>query len=350
MTRIISVTSGTGGAGKTFLCIDLALALAGLGRRVVILDCASDTDNVHARLNIPRDACLEDVLDGRAGIAELPSRHPSGVEIIAAHPGVERLAMPDGGRSGSVLSDESVMHGAESILIDSSSCNPRAVVAFCQLSTEVILLLHPDTGAQAENYALLKILLLNGFGGRVSIVVNKVDDLASGERLFEEFRKTVLHYLALELSLMEVIISDPSVRLAASSQQSPLQVFPHSAAVASVRAIAGQIGRDEHDQRDALTVGQFWGTYARLVQTSLIVAGQLPIRDQEDGETSARLSETDSGNADDRIDADRGLAGISDILAAFDHERIRNPAGDAEDELYAIRKEDGSSLICAWHE
>jgi len=163
MTRIITITSGLAGVGKTHLAINLAAELVRKGRLTGLYHDDSGHASIDRLLQLSRNSAPKGIPDngdvlchGYQGIDVISSRYP-----LAGWNGL------DGRQLDTLLSAHEAWTGYDDFIIDTSGMSPRGVVACCMLSQPVLLVVSPQARSQAEAFALLKVLQLNDFSSPV---------------------------------------------------------------------------------------------------------------------------------------------------------------------------------------
>ena len=171
MTRIVSCVSGKGGAGKTTIVANLGIALAKLGKDVVVLDGNLTTPNLGLHLGVPLyPTTLHDVLKGRASIKDAIYRHETGLKIIPAGIGLKDLKGVDARDLPTALLD--LLGNTEIVLIDAAAGLGREALAAVEASDELLLITNPDLPSVTD--ALKAAKLAEQLGTKVlGLVINR---------------------------------------------------------------------------------------------------------------------------------------------------------------------------------
>jgi len=172
MTRIIACVSGKGGAGKTTITANLGVALAELGKRVIVVDTNVTTPNLGMHLGIPfYPTTLHDVLKGKNSIREAMYEHESGVRIVPAGISLKDLQGADPKHLQNTLLE--LLGDADIILLDVAAGLGREALSAMEAADELILITNPEVTAVTD--ALKAAKLAQQLGARVSgVVINRV--------------------------------------------------------------------------------------------------------------------------------------------------------------------------------
>ena len=200
MTRIITLTSGSDGAG-TGIAITIASRLAAAGKRVCLFELVADATASGNRVNVPAVSTLSDRLHGVSN-GPLPTMAlPAGFDLVVggAEPGwlrqlsfAQRVALTD---------DLQSLDDYDLVLIDAGSGTHPNQLAFPLASPELWLVVTPEPAALSEAYTRLKLLYAEGCRGKIEILVNKVKNHEEGQHSYDKFKEIAGYYLDMQLPL-----------------------------------------------------------------------------------------------------------------------------------------------------
>lgn len=245
--RVIAVTSGKGGVGKTNLSLNLAIEFQRLGSMSVVLDADMGLANVHLLCGVNPRYSLMDLLDKNAEIAELIEAGPEGIGIVAGGNGI--LTMADSHRQDRLQIIESLVDlekAAEIILVDTGAGMGQGVRDFLLSADEIIFIITPDITSLADAYGLLKALHQENLGDRpIYLVVNMAQSLKQAADVSVRFSGCAQEFLGRTIINAGYILRDSTVSLA-TSRQTPYSVFrPSSRVSKNTRTIAQNILKAE---------------------------------------------------------------------------------------------------------
>jgi flagellar biosynthesis protein FlhG len=271
MARTIAFTSGKGGVGKTNLCANLAVHLAGQGYRVCVFDADLGTANINILFGQSPRKTIADVIVRGAALSEVIITDCFGIDIIPGSSGLEELANLDGLRLQSLIEVFSALEGYDFILFDTGAGVAKTVVAFCLAASEIILVMTPEPTSLLDAYALLKILCMNGLDRPVRVVVNGCRDGGMGRQAYARFQKVVDTYLCVDLHPLGQIGHDFRVSDAVRRQRPFVSLYPDSAAAHAVRTLAHNLLRSVPDGEAASPgITSFWKQCLGVFQNRLI--------------------------------------------------------------------------------
>ncbi|HZO88137.1 MAG TPA: MinD/ParA family protein [Chthonomonadaceae bacterium] len=241
--RVIAVTSGKGGVGKTNFSTNLALTLARAGQRVIVIDADLGLANLHVVLGIAPSYHLEHVMRGEKSLREILYPGPGGIQVIGGGSGITELAnLDEQTRRRFVTGLHELDSLADIILIDTGAGLSRNVLAFLCAVEEIVVLTTPEPTAITDAYATIKVVSQENRRARVMLVVNMAQSEAEAEAVANKIRLISLQFLGRDLDILGSIPQDPAVARAVRAQQPFALSQPQSAATRSVGQIAAQLG------------------------------------------------------------------------------------------------------------
>ncbi len=241
--RVMTVSSGKGGVGKTSLVLNLGLALIKLGHRVVVIDADLGLANIDVMLNaIPRFN-LSDVLNGTKSIKEIIMRGPMDIKVVPGGSGLFDLANLDRVKR-QVLIDQlgDLEDEGDFIIIDTAAGISRNVISFIGAADDFILVTTPEPTALTDAYGMLKVVSEQNLKKFCHVVVNSTRNLQQGYKTYSGLNRVVHSYLpSMELNYLGEVRYDPAVSSAVHSFSPFLISKPRSAASAAVNRIAWRL-------------------------------------------------------------------------------------------------------------
>lgn len=262
-TKVIAVTSGKGGVGKTNLVCNLALALAQMGRRVIVFDADLSLANIDVVLGISPRFNLSHVISGEKTLKEVLVTGPEGILVVPGGSGIEELA--NIGISGleRLLDSFGELDGeCDILLIDTAAGIHRGVLGFLLAADHVLVVTTPEPTAYTDAYAVIKILTQHAPDKSIAVTVNMVrNSREAGDviRLMLQICRTMLHT---SFDNLGSIPRDLDVLQAVRDQRPLLLHSPYSPAAKSIRRLACSLLQTE---RQMTSTGGLRGFMSRLL-------------------------------------------------------------------------------------
>lgn len=242
--RVLAVTSGKGGVGKSNIVANLGLALSFLGSRVLLIDADLGLANLDILLGLAPRYTVQDVLSLRQSLAQVIVEGPGGLKVLPACSGLPELAELDEGQKLFLLNE--LDHYSETIdmvLIDTGAGISRNVLFFNLAAQECILVANNQPTSLTDTYALIKIMATRHKQNRFKLLVNGVSRPREGEAVYQTLLRVTEGFLDQEVFLeyLGFIPFDQSVPQAVMRQQPVLALYPEAPASKSFTRIARQL-------------------------------------------------------------------------------------------------------------
>ncbi|WP_090367526.1 MinD/ParA family protein [Ferrimonas sediminum] len=242
MVKVIAVTGGKGGVGKTNVSINLATSLAQKGQKVLVLDGDLGLANVDVLLGLRVTRNLSHVISGECSLSEVLVEGPKGVFIVPAASGtqemVELTAAQHVGliRAFSELEDE-----FDVLIVDTAAGISEMVLSYSRAAQEVMVVVCDEPTSITDAYALIKILSREHGVFRFRIVANMVRSLREGMELFAKLSKVTDRFLDVALELVATIPFDENVRKAVRKQRVVVEAFPRAPASIAYQGLSNKV-------------------------------------------------------------------------------------------------------------
>ena len=263
--RIITVTSGKGGVGKSNVSINLALQFRRQGKRVIIFDADFGLANIEVMFGVIPQYTLADLMFKGKEIKDIITEGPEGVMFVSGGSGIARLVNLDNEQIKRLVYKISELEKlADVIIVDTGAGISPAVLEFVAASQEVILVTTPEPTSITDSYALLKALsMYNGFdyeSTNVMIVANRVNSANESANLYEKLSAVVNRFLKIKISYLGAIPYDQYINKAVMKQKPVTIAYPSAAASKSFQAISTRLAKNETAQvRQTKGVARFFG-------------------------------------------------------------------------------------------
>ena len=241
LVKVIAVTGGKGGVGKTNVTINTAVALAELGKRVLVLDADLGLANCDVLLGLRAEKNLSHVLSGECELEEILVEGPKGIMIVPAASGTQsRVELTPAQHAGLIRAFSELRTPCDVLMIDTAAGISDMVLSFSRAAQDVMMVVCDEPTSITDSYALIKILSREHGVFRFKIVANMARSLREGQELFAKLTKVTDRFLDVALELVATIPFDENVRKAVRRQQVVTDAFPRSAASLAFRTLAAR--------------------------------------------------------------------------------------------------------------
>jgi flagellar biosynthesis protein FlhG len=246
--RVIAITSGKGGVGKTFVSANLAAALARRGHRVLVLDADLGLANLDVVLNLHPKVTLHDVFTGKATLDQAIVKAPGGFSVLLAGSGmVEYSRLTPEVREEFLGVVRSIVPMYDVVLLDTGAGISDVVLFSVSLASEVLLVATPEPTSLTDAYAAIKVLATQQQRGHVRVVVNQTARAGDGRAIVGQLQQVVDRFVtgatgrSVRLLHLGDIPADPSVREAVMRRQLMVLQTPGCPASLAIAQLAGKV-------------------------------------------------------------------------------------------------------------
>jgi flagellar biosynthesis protein FlhG len=237
--RVIAVTSGKGGVGKTNVSVNLAVALAANDREVMLLDADLGLANVDVLLGLQPQFNLSHVLSGERSLEEIMVEGPLGIRIIPASSGVKRMVeMNAMERAGIVRAFSELTTKVDVLIVDTGAGISDAVTSFVRAAQEVIVVVCDEPASITDAYAMIKVLNRDHGIQRFRILANMARSVREGYDLFTKMARVCDRFLNVALDFMGSVPHDEQLRLAVQKQRAVVEAYPSSRSALAFKKLA----------------------------------------------------------------------------------------------------------------
>mgnify|MGYP003429524973 FL=1 len=246
--RIIAVTSGKGGVGKTFVSANLAAALTRRGQRVLVLDADLGLANLDVVLNLHPKITLHDVFTGKAALQDAIIQAPGGFSVLLAGSGmVEYSRLTPEVRNQFLNVIQAITPKYDVVLLDTGAGISDVVLFSVSLASEVLIVATPEPTSLTDAYAAIKVLAMQQKRQHVRMVINQAAHPGDGRAITSQLQQVLDRFVstesgrAMRLIHMGDIPADPAVRDAVMRRQLLLLQTPGCAAALAIAQLANKI-------------------------------------------------------------------------------------------------------------
>lgn len=225
--QVIAVTGGKGGVGKTSVAVNLATALASVGRRAMLLDGDLGLANVDVLLGLSPRYTMAHVLSGERSLEEIIVELPQGIQVVPGASGVAELAnLSAAGHLSLVQAFSSLSNRVDVLIVDTAAGIAHSVVQFSQAAQHVLIVICDEPASLTDAYALVKVLSRQHRVTQFRVVANMIRTPGDGEALFEKLQRVTSKFLDVTLEYVGEIPEDPYLRRSIREQRPVVAAFP----------------------------------------------------------------------------------------------------------------------------
>ncbi len=255
--RVLTITSGKGGVGKTNLTVNLGLALQRRGHRVLLFDADLGLANVGVILGAVPGANLSQVMRGEKELSEIVSRH-RGLQLVSGGSGVqEMLDMEEWQLQRFLRGLEELEIHNDFMIIDTAAGISRQVLAFVLSAGDIIVVTTPEPTAITDAYALIKIIASHNHQAVVRLLVNRVTNPQMAGQVVKKLQLVSREFLGLELQNLGYVLEDSTITRAVMAQEPFYLSHPQAAASKCVDYVADQFAGAQPGSGSASEPGLF---------------------------------------------------------------------------------------------
>ena len=270
VSRVITVTSGKGGVGKSTLSVNLAIAMSRMGKKVIILDADFGLANIEVMLGIRPQYNLADLMFRGRELKEIITEGPEGIGFISGGSGIQELSR---------LTRDQVIYLvqklyeldelADIIIVDTGAGISDSVLEFVSASNEVLLVATPEPTSITDAYALLKTLNRKSDFTKestsIKMVANRIKDNEEGTALHQKLSVVVEKFLNIKIDYLGGILNDANCQKAVMQQQPVTLCFPEAATSKTVEKIAARLLDIEIEDEDGKGIAQLFNRWMKSI-------------------------------------------------------------------------------------
>lgn len=242
--RILTITSGKGGVGKTNLAANLAISFSLMGKRVLVMDADLGLSNVNVVIGLipPPQYNLYHVIAGEKTISEVVADGPCGVKVISGAVGVTKVSnMSAKKRKEFITSLKGLFDRFEWIIIDTSAGISSNVLSFILAADEVILVTTPEPTAITDAYGVIKAVSSKSKDVHLKLVVNRIANVLEGKKVADRIVDIASQFLGMRVEKIGYILDDPLVAKSVMQQKPFFLTYPKSKATDCIYHIRNKL-------------------------------------------------------------------------------------------------------------
>ncbi|MFT5393628.1 MAG: flagellar biosynthesis protein FlhG [Gammaproteobacteria bacterium] len=237
--RVVAVTGGKGGIGKSNVSLNLSVALADRGQNVLLLDADLGLANIDVLLGLRPKRTLAHVFDGTATLDEVIVEGPCGIRIIPGASGVYQMAqLTNLEHAGFIHAFGELGEDLDTLIVDTAAGISDTVLSFARASQELLVVVCDEPASLTDAYALIKIMNREHGRRRFRVLCNMCRSSEEGRGLFSKLSRVCEQYLDVVLEFAGAIPYDERLRKAVQMQRAVVDAFPAAPAAQAFKKLA----------------------------------------------------------------------------------------------------------------
>ena len=237
--RVMAVTSGKGGVGKSNVAVNLAVSLAQNERRVMVMDADMGLANIDVLLGLSPKMNLSHVINGECSLEDTIIEGPCGVKIIPASSGVSSMSdLTPAQNAGIIRSFSELTLAVDTLIIDTAAGLSDSVVSYTRAAREVIIVVCDEPASITDAYAMIKVMNRDYGIQRFHVLSNQARGPQQGRELYLKLARVSEKYLEVTLNFLGTVPYDEYLKKAVQKQKCVVECFPRSPSALAFKQIA----------------------------------------------------------------------------------------------------------------
>ncbi|MEM7561691.1 MAG: MinD/ParA family protein [Pseudomonadota bacterium] len=237
--RVIAVTSGKGGVGKSNVTVNLAVSLAQSGEKVMIMDADMGLANIDVLLGLSPGMNLSHVIGGECTLEETLIEGPSGIKIVPASSGVASMSdLTPAQNAGIIRSFSELTDPVDILMIDTAAGLSDSVVSYTRAAREVIVVVCDEPASITDAYAMIKVMNRDHGVERFHVLANQARTVPQGRELYNKLARVSEKFLDVTLDYLGSVPFDDNLKKAVQKQKTVVESFPRSPSAQAFKQIA----------------------------------------------------------------------------------------------------------------
>ena len=268
LSRVLAVTSGKGGVGKSNISTNLALALVQHGKKILLIDFDLGLANIDVLFGIYPQYTLKDVFRGKKELKDVIVEGPGGLMIIPASSGVEEMVNLSRSQKERLVRDVGqIKNGIDLVIIDTGSGIYSDVVRMLVAANEIIIVVTPEPTSITDAYAVVKVVSKYKKQPRIRLIVNMCKNITDAKITGKRITEASKRFLGVNIHEVFALPFDQHVSMAVRAQKPFLIQYPDTAVSATIRNIAGNLLSAQsgiRDQQDVVGIDSYFKSLMNL--------------------------------------------------------------------------------------
>ncbi len=242
--RVIAITGGKGGVGKTNVSLNMAIAMASMDKEVMVMDADLGLANIDVLLGLHPKYNLQHVIRGERTLEEVIVEGPAGVKVVPASSGIKDMAeLSPSQHAGLVRAFSELNHKLDVLIIDTAAGISDSVVTFTRAAQEVIVVVCDEPASITDAYAMIKLLNREHGLFRFRVLANMTQSAQQGREVYEKMVKVTDRFLDVAMEYIGSIPHDEYLIKAIRKQRAVVEAYPRSKAAIAFKTLAEKVSK-----------------------------------------------------------------------------------------------------------
>ena len=258
-TRIIAVTSGKGGVGKTNIVANLGIALSRLGQKVMILDADLSLGNMDILLGLTPKYNFSHVVLGEKTVSEIIVNGPGNIKILPASSGIQEMSNLSADQTTLILRElYAAIDSMDILLIDTAAGISQNVMYFNAIAQEILVVVTPEPTSITDAYALMKVLSIRYGVKQFKLLVNMVNDIQDAFEVYRQLKLVADRFLDISIDYIGHVYYDKNITRGVRQQKAVCDLFPDTQASKCFGSLAVKLCQSAPSSFPAKDSQLFW--------------------------------------------------------------------------------------------
>ena len=240
--RVIAITSGKGGVGKSSLSLNMAISFSVSHKKVCLLDADTNLSNIHVMTGLRPENTLQEYIDDEITLGQLVLNGPHGIHIIPSASGLVgniRCSKEKLQRYVELL--QVLENNYDVIIVDTAAGIDETVLTFLKYAPENIFTITAEPTSLTDAFSLIKILKKRGHTSSIEVIVNKADSRKQADEAYVRFKRAVKKYIGISVGFTGYVINDRNVIRSIMLQKPLVDVYPESPASCCIKSLVSHL-------------------------------------------------------------------------------------------------------------
>ena len=245
--RVLAVSSGKGGVGKTTIVANLACALSKRGKKVLVVDTDLGLNNIDILLGLTSKKHIGHVLSGKSNVEDIILHGPEGIHVLPAGNGLQELTQLEPEKKMALMDELDRISGDyEFLIFDTSAGISSNVTFFCSAAHEIFLIATTEPTSLTDVYALMKVLHTKHSQKHFRLIINSVSSEREAQGVYRNLAAVADRFLnGVYVEYLGYILRDPNVSKAIRQQKAFLEIYPFSKFSRCMNKLAEKISKEK---------------------------------------------------------------------------------------------------------